>query len=111
MHYSVCRCVYIVFCLLYSFCCSRKTATSSQWVSVCVCVWMRACMGEWVYYYIYMFGSAHILSLHTHTMYSWEQRIDPQGRIYYLDHNTRTTSWDRPEILPQGLVNSVDIVN
>ncbi|XP_064393564.1 NEDD4-like E3 ubiquitin-protein ligase WWP2 [Halichondria panicea] len=32
----------------------------------------------------------------------WEQRMDPQGRTYYLDHSTRTTSWDRPEVLPSG---------
>jgi E3 ubiquitin-protein ligase NEDD4 len=27
---------------------------------------------------------------------SWERRTDPQGRTYYVDHNTRTTSWNRP---------------
>ncbi|PZR20445.1 MAG: hypothetical protein DI538_30340 [Azospira oryzae] len=26
----------------------------------------------------------------------WEQRQDPRGRIYYVDHNTRTTTWQRP---------------
>ena len=26
----------------------------------------------------------------------WERRISPSGRTYYLDHNTRTTTWDRP---------------
>lgn len=35
-------------------------------------------------------------------LFSWEQRIDPQGRAYYVDHNTRTTTWDRPEPLPAG---------
>lgn len=23
-------------------------------------------------------------------------RRDPRGRIYYVDHNTRTTTWQRP---------------
>ena len=26
----------------------------------------------------------------------WERRIDPLGRTYYVDHNTRTTTWHRP---------------
>jgi hypothetical protein len=27
----------------------------------------------------------------------WTRRADPQGRHYYVDHNTRTTTWQRPE--------------
>ena len=26
----------------------------------------------------------------------WERREDDKGRTYYVDHNTRTTSWKRP---------------
>ncbi|KAG9318421.1 C2 domain-containing protein [Chiua virens] len=26
----------------------------------------------------------------------WERRMDPLGRTYYVDHNTRTTTWNRP---------------
>ncbi|THV00829.1 HECT-domain-containing protein [Dendrothele bispora CBS 962.96] len=26
----------------------------------------------------------------------WERRVDPQGRNYYVDHTTRTTTWHRP---------------
>jgi len=26
----------------------------------------------------------------------WERRVDPQNRPYYVDHNTRTTTWQRP---------------
>jgi len=26
----------------------------------------------------------------------WERRSDPLGRTYYVDHNTRTTTWHRP---------------
>ncbi|KAG1867602.1 HECT-domain-containing protein, partial [Suillus tomentosus] len=26
----------------------------------------------------------------------WERPIDPLGRTYYVDHNTRTTTWNRP---------------
>uniref|UniRef100_A0A8C1VK17 E3 ubiquitin-protein ligase n=1 Tax=Cyprinus carpio TaxID=7962 RepID=A0A8C1VK17_CYPCA len=48
----------------------------------------------------------HIHShIHTHTsqsltlsvcFLSWERRVDNRGRIYYVDHNTRTTTWQRP---------------
>lgn len=26
----------------------------------------------------------------------WERRIDPQGRTYFVDHSTRSTTWHRP---------------
>jgi len=26
----------------------------------------------------------------------WERRVDNLGRTYYVDHNTRTTTWNRP---------------
>ncbi|KAM8946864.1 NEDD4-like E3 ubiquitin-protein ligase WWP2 [Pelodytes ibericus] len=26
----------------------------------------------------------------------WEKRVDNRGRYYYVDHNTRTTTWQRP---------------
>jgi E3 ubiquitin-protein ligase NEDD4 len=32
---------------------------------------------------------------------NWERRVDHQGRVYYVDHNTRTTTWNRP-----GLTNT-----
>ncbi|KAH9989537.1 hypothetical protein BJV77DRAFT_1016981 [Russula vinacea] len=37
----------------------------------------------------------------------WEQRYDPRGRPYYVDHNTRSTTWTRPpshasSIAPNG---------
>jgi E3 ubiquitin-protein ligase NEDD4 len=28
----------------------------------------------------------------------WESRISQQGRKYFVDHNTRTTSWNRPPL-------------
>ena len=28
--------------------------------------------------------------------YRWERRVDDRGRVYYVDHNTRTTTWVRP---------------
>ncbi|KAH3774569.1 E3 ubiquitin-protein ligase Su(dx)-like isoform X2 [Dreissena polymorpha] len=38
----------------------------------------------------------------------WEERVDPQGRHYYVDHNTRTTTWERPQPLPGGWERRVD---
>ncbi|XP_056646971.1 E3 ubiquitin-protein ligase Su(dx) [Diorhabda sublineata] len=32
----------------------------------------------------------------------WELRFDTYGRRYYVDHNTRSTSWERPQPLPPG---------
>lgn len=35
---------------------------------------------------------------------AWEARMDSHGRIFYIDHASRTTSWQRPNagILPSG---------
>ncbi|KAH0617593.1 hypothetical protein JD844_016011 [Phrynosoma platyrhinos] len=30
------------------------------------------------------------------TILLWERRVDDRGRVYYVDHNTRTTTWQRP---------------
>uniref|UniRef100_A0A673CK89 E3 ubiquitin-protein ligase n=1 Tax=Sphaeramia orbicularis TaxID=375764 RepID=A0A673CK89_9TELE len=44
---------------------------------------------------------------HIHTLRdSWEQRVLPHGRVYYVDHNTKTTTWERP--LPPGWEKRVD---
>ena len=32
----------------------------------------------------------------------FEMRYDPHGRPYYVDHNTRTTTWERPIPFPPG---------
>ncbi|XP_076419969.1 NEDD4-like E3 ubiquitin-protein ligase WWP1 isoform X7 [Peromyscus maniculatus bairdii] len=46
---------------------------------------------------------------HTESLPSgWEQRKDPHGRTYYVDHNTRTTTWERPQPLPPGWERRVD---
>jgi hypothetical protein len=34
--------------------------------------------------------------------FRWEMRYDIYGRRYYVDHNTRSTSWERPQPLPSG---------
>ncbi|KTG44788.1 hypothetical protein cypCar_00012922, partial [Cyprinus carpio] len=32
----------------------------------------------------------------------WEQRVDQNGRVYYVDHIEKRTTWERPEPLPPG---------
>ncbi|XP_023650914.1 NEDD4-like E3 ubiquitin-protein ligase WWP1 isoform X1 [Paramormyrops kingsleyae] len=43
-----------------------------------------------------------------HLPAGWEQRKDVHGRTYYVDHNTRTTTWERPQPLPSGWERRVD---
>ncbi|XP_033822062.1 itchy E3 ubiquitin protein ligase a [Periophthalmus magnuspinnatus] len=38
----------------------------------------------------------------------WEQRVDQNGRMYYVDHIEKRTTWDRPEPLPSGWERRVD---
>ncbi|KAJ3355166.1 E3 ubiquitin-protein ligase pub1 [Allomyces javanicus] len=37
----------------------------------------------------------------------WERRIDHLGRTYYVDHNTRTTTWNRPAV--NATANNVEL--
>ncbi|KNC25510.1 hypothetical protein FF38_00892 [Lucilia cuprina] len=36
---------------------------------------------------------------------AWEARMDSHGRIFYIDHTTRTTSWQRPGSNGSGSLN------
>jgi hypothetical protein len=35
----------------------------------------------------------------------WEMRVDDKGRIYYIDHNTETTTWTDPRLFPPVYTN------
>ena len=38
----------------------------------------------------------------------WERRVDHLGRTYYVDHNSRTTTWNRPNMnVPQQVTAQV----
>ena len=39
---------------------------------------------------------------------NWEIRTDKRGRRYYVDHNTKSTSWERPMPLPSGWDIGID---
>ncbi|TRY98607.1 hypothetical protein DNTS_005287 [Danionella cerebrum] len=38
----------------------------------------------------------------------WEQRVDQNGRLYFVDHVEKKTTWERPEPLPSGWERRVD---
>ncbi|XP_066558870.1 itchy E3 ubiquitin protein ligase a [Amia ocellicauda] len=38
----------------------------------------------------------------------WEQRVDQNGRVYFVDHIEKRTTWDRPDPLPPGWERRVD---
>uniref|UniRef100_A0AAR2IMM5 HECT-type E3 ubiquitin transferase n=1 Tax=Pygocentrus nattereri TaxID=42514 RepID=A0AAR2IMM5_PYGNA len=38
----------------------------------------------------------------------WEQRVDQSGRLYFVDHVEKRTTWERPEPLPPGWERRVD---
>uniref|UniRef100_A0AAQ5YPR6 E3 ubiquitin-protein ligase n=1 Tax=Amphiprion ocellaris TaxID=80972 RepID=A0AAQ5YPR6_AMPOC len=39
---------------------------------------------------------------------TWEQRVDQNGRLYFVDHVEKRTTWERPEPLPPGWERRVD---
>uniref|UniRef100_A0AAR2K4E1 E3 ubiquitin-protein ligase n=1 Tax=Pygocentrus nattereri TaxID=42514 RepID=A0AAR2K4E1_PYGNA len=39
---------------------------------------------------------------------NWEQRVDQNGRIYFVDHIEKRTTWERPEPLPPGWERRLD---
>uniref|UniRef100_A0A673J6V2 E3 ubiquitin-protein ligase n=1 Tax=Sinocyclocheilus rhinocerous TaxID=307959 RepID=A0A673J6V2_9TELE len=39
---------------------------------------------------------------------SWEQRVDQNDRVYYVDHIEKRTTWERPEPLPPGWERRLD---
>lgn len=38
----------------------------------------------------------------------WEQRVDQNGRFYFVDHIEKRTTWERPEPLPPGWERRLD---
>ncbi|XP_057685041.1 itchy E3 ubiquitin protein ligase b [Corythoichthys intestinalis] len=38
----------------------------------------------------------------------WEQRVDQNGRLYFVDHVEKRTTWERPEPLPPGWERRAD---
>ncbi|XP_066933998.1 E3 ubiquitin-protein ligase wwp-1-like [Clytia hemisphaerica] len=40
--------------------------------------------------------------------HGWERRVDQYNRVYYVDHTTRSTHWERPKPLPNGWEMRVD---
>lgn len=42
---------------------------------------------------------------HLYWLCRWEQRVDQNGRVYYVDHIEKRTTWERPGPLPTGYWN------
>jgi len=38
----------------------------------------------------------------------WDAKRDPHGRIYFIDHNRKTTQWEDPRPLPPGWSMKID---
>uniref|UniRef100_A0A673ZF11 E3 ubiquitin-protein ligase n=1 Tax=Salmo trutta TaxID=8032 RepID=A0A673ZF11_SALTR len=68
-------------------------------LSVLVCVWLVISLCGFICSMYACMFSCRIF---------WEQRKDPHGRTYYVDHNTKTTTWERPQPLPPGWERRVD---
>ncbi|MEQ2213294.1 hypothetical protein XENOCAPTIV_012558, partial [Xenoophorus captivus] len=65
-------------------------------------VWTNRCLPEPLNTYF---------SFIIHCLSDWEARIDSHGRIFFVDHVNRTTTWQRPTgpPAPQGLTRSNSI--
>uniref|UniRef100_A0A672ZL13 E3 ubiquitin-protein ligase n=1 Tax=Sphaeramia orbicularis TaxID=375764 RepID=A0A672ZL13_9TELE len=50
----------------------------------------------------------HVTSFIITVLSSWEQRVDLNGRVYFVDHVEKRTTWERPEPLPPGWERRVD---
>ena len=42
-------------------------------------------------------------------LFSWERRVDHIGRTYYVDHNTRATTWHRPSSTGPSPQDRIDL--
>lgn len=47
-------------------------------------------------------AEAFIARLRIDLPQGWDVKLDASNRAYYVDHNTHSTTWDRPELLPSG---------
>ena len=56
------------------------TIITNLHVSMCVAVWQDSSLPE-----------------------GWEQRVTAEGRVYYVDHNTQSTSWEHPNSQKEDL--------
>uniref|UniRef100_A0A8C8JUP2 HECT-type E3 ubiquitin transferase n=1 Tax=Oncorhynchus tshawytscha TaxID=74940 RepID=A0A8C8JUP2_ONCTS len=56
-------------------------------------------------------GEGHVILkgiVHLNNQITWEQRVDQNGRMYFVDHIEKRTTWDRPDSLPSGWERRVD---
>uniref|UniRef100_A0A3Q2YQE8 E3 ubiquitin-protein ligase n=1 Tax=Hippocampus comes TaxID=109280 RepID=A0A3Q2YQE8_HIPCM len=58
--------------------------------------------------YDFCFNIFQITDMSHFVQCSWEQRMDQNGRMYFVDHIEKRTTWERPESLPTGWERRVD---
>uniref|UniRef100_A0A8C7IJA7 HECT-type E3 ubiquitin transferase n=1 Tax=Oncorhynchus kisutch TaxID=8019 RepID=A0A8C7IJA7_ONCKI len=58
-------------------------------------------------YALFCMHLSHNVAENNHLV-SWEQRVDQNGRLYFVDHVEKRTTWERPEPLPSGWERRVD---
>uniref|UniRef100_A0A8C7W867 E3 ubiquitin-protein ligase n=1 Tax=Oncorhynchus mykiss TaxID=8022 RepID=A0A8C7W867_ONCMY len=63
--------------------------------------------GEWVNLLAHLKPTLMLLGILWHGVL-WEQRVDQNGRLYFVDHVEKRTTWERPEPLPSGWERRVD---
>uniref|UniRef100_A0A673J7S8 E3 ubiquitin-protein ligase n=1 Tax=Sinocyclocheilus rhinocerous TaxID=307959 RepID=A0A673J7S8_9TELE len=49
-----------------------------------------------------------LLTISNYLVRLWEQRVDQNGHVYYVDHIEKRTTWERPEPLPAGWERRLD---
>jgi hypothetical protein len=60
-------------------------------------------------YVFYILLSLNLLFNRLELPAGWEARVDKKSdRIYFVDHNNKTTSWDDPRPLPKGWERKID---
>lgn len=48
--------------------------------------------------FLFCVRDVHFVDAHGMGCAGWEARVDSHGRIFYIDHMNRTTTWQRPQL-------------
>lgn len=59
---------------------------------------VRACFKDSCRYFIVLCSSLKLLPTSSGLPPGWEEKQDERGRSYYVDHNSRTTTWTKPTV-------------
>lgn len=79
------------FLIIISISSQVKTLVQMEKKIVCSCCACGAIRPIW-----HQTDTVSLPKLFCSNLCRWERRVDPMGRVYYVDHITRTTTWQRP---------------